>query len=242
MGTLDKNSYIPYYVQIKEDILERIRNAIYRPGQQLPSEQVLAQEYQVTRTTVRKALEELKREGVILTEKGKGSVVSNSRIEQSLLQFYSFGREIGTTVEAAVSRVIQVRQIPASPQLEKKLRLARNGKINEIVRLRYYRNTPLILEFSYIPLEVAPSITQNDLQYQSIYDLLERFYGKRIQKAKEYLYPRISDVYESELLQIPKHSPVFQTERITRGEDGRVLEFRRSVIRGDKVAFSTELK
>lgn len=241
MGNVDKESYIPYYVQIKEDLLERIRDGAYRSGQRIPSEQALAEEYQVTRTTVRKALDELKREGVIRTEKGKGSVVSNSRIEQSLLQFYSFGREIGTTGEAAASRVIKVGQVPASPQLEKKLRLPPNGAVHEIVRLRHYRNTPLILEFSYVPTGVAPSITEQDLESQSIYDLLERVYGWRVQGAKEYLYPRISDTYESELLQIPRHSPVFQTERITRGEDGRVIEFRRSVIRGDKVTFSTEL-
>ena len=112
MGNLDKKSSIPYYVQIKEDLLERIRDATYRPGQRIPSEQALAEEYQVTRTTVRKALDEMKREGVIRTEKGKGSVGSNSRIEQSLLQFYSFGREIGTTGEAAASRVIKVGRFP----------------------------------------------------------------------------------------------------------------------------------
>ena len=108
--------------------------------------------------------------------------------------------------------------------------------------LRYYRNTPFILEFSYVPTEAAPTIAEKDLEKHSIYDLLESHYGHQIRKAKEYLYPRISDAYESQLLGIPMHSPVFQTERITRGQDGRVLEFRRSVIRGDKVTFSTELR
>ncbi|MFW5842964.1 MAG: GntR family transcriptional regulator [Spirochaetota bacterium] len=241
MRRIDKESYIPYYVQVKEALLEAMRNDRYTPGMALPSEQSLATEFDVTRATVRKALDELRREGVIKTERGKGSVVANSRIEQSLLQFYSFGREIGSTGRAATSRIIAIRQILAPTQVQKKLGLTGKGRTHEIIRLRYYKQQPLILEFSYVPEGIVPSISESDLEGQSLYDLLESKCNCSIERAKEFLYPRISDAYESEILRIPLHSPVFQTERITRSTEGEVIEFRRSVIRGDRVTFSTEL-
>lgn len=241
MNYIDKTSYIPYYVQIKHILLERIRNGAYPENSAMPAESTLANEFSVTRMTVRKALDELKREGLIKSERGKPSTVSGNKIEQSLQRFYRFGKEIGDTGVAAQSRVIKRGKAVPPDEILQIFGDTKGREYYEIIRLRFYKDMPVSLEYLYLPCEDAPGIIDESIERVSIIDMLVKKYGIRIDNATEYLYPRIADAYESELLEIPVHSPVFQTERITREVSGRIIEFRRSTIRGDKVKFSTEL-
>ena len=236
---LDKKSYIPYYVQIKHILLERIRNDEYPEQSLLPSETVLAAEFSVTRMTIRKALDELKREGMISTERGKGSRVTTEKIEQSLQRFYRFGKEIGDTGIPAQSRIIE-RSV-CDPPAEVAHIFQDSGPFYFFIRVRYFKDAPLSLEHIYIPVSTAPGLIDEPIEVVSIAELLEKKYHLPIIKATEYLSPRIADTYEAEQLELQPATPVFQTERITRTKDGRVIEFRRSVIRGDMVKFSTEL-
>jgi len=241
MSLLDKTSYIPYYVQIKQILLDRIQNGVYQENTLIPSETQLAQEFTVTRMTIRKALDEMKREGVIKTERGKGSIVSQEKIEQSLDRFYRFGREIGHTGVAAQSRVLSAETVIPPAEVLGNFEQNQGKEFFKVVRLRFFKDAPVSLEFAYIPCTVAPGLLDHQIENTSLADILEKIYGKQIEKATVYLSPRISDANESEILEIQTHSPVFQTERITRAQDGQVIEYRRSVIRGDKVKFSTEL-
>lgn len=236
---LDKKSYIPYYVQIKHVLLERIRNNEYTDQSLLPSETALSQEFSVTRMTVRKALDELKREGMITTERGKGSRVTTKKIEQSLQRFYRFGKEVGDTGVPAKSRIIERKT--CDPPAEISEMFHSQEPFYFFVRVRYFEDTPLSLEHVYIPVSVAPGLIDEPIEMVSIAELLEKKYNIPIIKATEYLTPRIADTYEAEQLELQPATPIFQTERITKSQEGRVIEFRRSVIRGDMVKFSTEL-
>jgi GntR family transcriptional regulator len=242
MDTLDKSSYIPYYVQIKHILIENIRRGTFAHGQLIPSEAELAAQFKVTRTTIRKALDELKREGTIRTERGKGSVVAEkSKIEQSLQQIYRFGTGVGDTGIPALSRVITAEPCIPPPEVLEKLGKTQDEAFYRIVRLRFFEDQPFSLETSYIPCTVAPGIIDHEIGSGSLAEILEIQYGIRIGKATEYLYPKISDEYQSQLLGIENHSPVFQTERITESTNNSLIEYRISIIRGDMVKFSTEL-
>lgn len=241
MELLDKSSYIPYYVQIKHILMERIQSGVYLQDSRIPSETELSKQFAVTRMTVRKALDELKREGVISTERGKGSKVSPAKIEQSLRRFYKFGKEIGDTGIAAESKLIRAGECNLPSEISRVFLNQKDDRFFEIIRIRYYKDIPVSLESSYIPYSAAPGILDENIESVSLVELLEKKFGNRIEKATEYLHPRISDEYESNLLKIHNHTPVFQTERITKTKNGEVVEFRRSIIRGDIVSFSTEL-
>lgn len=241
MNRLDKDSYLPYYLQIKDILKERIMNKTYQPNRIIPSENDLCEEFAVTRATIRNALSELKKEGLIYTAKGKGSIVSPPKIEQSLLKFYSFGREFKDINEKTASKLLSKALIKASPTIVRKLSINTNTEVFEIVRIRIFNDLPLILETSYIPIHIAPEILDNDLEEESIYDLLESKYGVKIVKAKEYIEPQVSNEYESKHLDVAYNSPVFYTERITLTDREEPIELRKSIIRGDKFKFYTEL-
>ncbi len=241
MEQFNKNINLPYYIQIKKIIEKRIKKGFYPVETLLPSENTLSKEFDVTRGTIRNAIAELKKEGMVYTEKGKGTKVKQSKIEQSLLKFYSFGREYEDYSKAY--SVIIDKKIIINPclDIQEKLELKEENTVYKIIRLRYFNEIPLILECSYIPAALTPDILQEDLENKSIYNLLEYKYNMKIKKAKEYISPKMSEKDESTYLEIELGSPVFYTERITLSYDENPIELRRSIIRGDRFTFYTEL-
>ncbi|MBS4534251.1 GntR family transcriptional regulator [Clostridium sp. D2Q-14] len=241
MDNLNKDSYLPYYLQIKEIIRERILNNIYEIDTLLPSEKEFCKEFNVTRATVRNALRELKKEGLICTEKGVGSIVKPHKIEQSLLQFYSFGRTLKNKKDDFISKIISAKKIKPNCNIINRLEIKKNMSVYEILRIRIFNKSPLILEASYIPVHIAPDIIKDKLHGMSIYNLLEGKYGIKIVKAREYIEPQVANEFQSKHLSIEYGSPIFHTERLTLTHNNKPIEYRNSLIRGDKFKFYTEL-
>lgn len=234
-----KDSGMPYYLQIYNELHKKIITKVYVPGQLIPSENELSDEFNVTRATIRNAIKKLQNEGFVYTEKGKGTFVSSPKIEQSLFKFYSFGRDYSNmNIQSKLIKVIDC----TDAEIRNIFNLTDNSLIKQIVRVRKIDNSPVIIETSYIPANFVPGIEEFDLENSSIYDLLEQHYGFHILKAKEYLDTCISDSYHSKLLEIQKGNPVFVTERTTYNTDQKPIEFRKSIIRSDKFRFSVELK
>lgn len=238
---LDKNEGVSFYVQIYKVLKERIEAKIYQANSLMPSENELTEEFKVTRITVRNALKKLKEEGLIFTEKGKGSFVKSRQIEQSLFKFYSFGRDYAQKGFETKTMVISSKIVIADDKISKALEVKEGQEVYEIIRLRMIADIPALLETSFIPVQLAPAIISFNLAVLSIYDLLETEYGLKILKAKEYLNPAVTDKQQSELLEVKKNTPVFVTERVTYSRDKVPMELRLSVIRSDVFKFSIEL-
>lgn len=236
---IQKDNGFPYYLQIYQEIRERILTKTYLPNHPIPSENELVKEFGVTRATVRNAIKKLQNEGLILTEKGKGSYVNQPKIEQSLFKFYSFGREHSELNKNSVLLGIEEEQ---NVEAQKALNLSENQPVKRITRIRRLDHLPVIIENSYIPSYLAPDIETYDLESLSIYDLLENTYGCRISRAKEFLDTCVTDHYYSELLEVDAGMPAFLIKRITYDLKDRPIEFRESVIRSDKFTFSVDLK
>jgi GntR family transcriptional regulator len=241
MEKIDKNSNIPYYLQIKEIIKKRIKRNIYQRETLIPSENELSKEFGVTRATVRNALKELQKEQLIYTEKGKGSIVKGTRIKQSLMEFYSFGRRFEQNSEEleGISHIVSSKEIKCPEDVSNILKLNNKSKVYEIMKVRCIEDEPVIVEISYIPKKIFPDLFDNDMEHFSLYDILEFRYKKRITKSREYIQPMVSGIKESELLNIEKGSPIFLVERITYSNN-EIIEYRKSIIRGDKYVFYTE--
>jgi DNA-binding GntR family transcriptional regulator len=235
---LDKNGYHPYYIQIRHILLDRINNGIYGYGELLPSESKLAEEFSVTRVTVRKALSLLKQEQVITSSRGIGWRVTHHRIEQKLTSSYWFGLEVGDTGSSAQSQILEVDLITLPQNFDKFFEfISTDLLVYKIIRLRLYESSPISLEYSFIPAHRTPNIDRKIEKNESLKQLLEETYAIRIGHSVEYLSPQLSSMYASEHLGIPTGSPVFETTRVTYDTANSVIEIRQSIIRGDKVVF-----
>lgn len=239
---VNKDSYMPYYMQIYNELKSRIDSMMYRPGEILPSENELVEEFNVTRVTIRNAIKKLKDEGIIRTEKGKGSFVNQPKLIQSLDRIYSFGKDIdeqGYNLEREVLEIY--KEIPDS-YIKKHLQLQEGELVIAIKAVRKLEDKPVIIQMSYIPLKVVPDVTISDLKSNTIYNVFETKYNIKLLKAKEYLDPIAADEWCSNALGIDIGNLLFLTERITYAAEEIPVEYRKCYIRSDKFRFSVELE
>jgi GntR family transcriptional regulator len=227
---------LPVYKQIEMKITERIYNGEYPVKSFLPSENEFAKEFEVTRKTIRKALNVLKEQGTIESFPGKGYKVSSFQWEQSLLQFYSFGRNIASDSQKHKTKLINLDKINGLKDIDE----VANKQLWKITRLRIIDGIPLILETSYIPQELMPTVNEESVKQNSLYDILEEK-GVNIIKAKEYLEPVLPSLEAQQLMDIDNDQPLFQTLRYTYNSNSEIIEIRESLIRGDHFCFSVEM-
>jgi GntR family transcriptional regulator len=238
---IDKESYIPYYLQIYNELKDRIDLSVYKLNEILPSENELAEEFKVTRVTVRNAMKKLKDEGRISTEKGKGSYVSPPKIVQQLDKIYSLGSDLNEEGHKLDNVIFDVYTECCSETIKKNLKLESNDQVVVIKIVKKLGNIPIVAQTSYLPLKSVPGFPISELNNTSIYAILKEKYNINLLKAKEYLDPMVADDHYSKLLEVELNTPLFLTERITYTEDDIPIEFRRCVIRSDKFRFSVEL-
>jgi len=224
------------YEKIAAELMEKIREGKYPPGTFLPSENTLSQEYNVTRTTIRRALEVLKKQGTIESFRGKGYQVKPLYWEQSLLKFYSFGRNIAENIDNPDTKIISINKIHGLNDIKQ----FNNIDLWEIRRLREMDKIPLIFETSYIPIEYLPGFSGKKLDKNSLYHLLE-LNNIHLINAKEFLEPVLPNIETQKIMNINADLPLFQTIRYTYDKDDNLIELRESLIRGDHFRFSVEM-
>ena len=231
---LDERSPVPLYYQLQEIIRARIESGQWAPGQQLPPEAELCTEFNLSRGTVRQALADLVREGLLTRRRGKGSFVAKPRITQDLRSMTSFsayakqvlGNELG-------NRLISVNVIPANRSLASKLQIPECSEIIEIRKVKLTGEQPFFLVTSLIPRSLYPGLENEDHSAGSLSELLREKYGFRAARMTGWFEPVIINEYEASLLDVEKGSPAMMYERIRYGFDARPLIVSKHIIRGD---------
>jgi GntR family transcriptional regulator len=238
---IDKASAIPYYEQLTEllrrEIGEKQAEGAAFP---LPSEAELAEQYGISRATVRHALDKLEREGWIYRQKGIGSFAAVRRVEQELTHLVSTTEVMRQRGWSLVTRVIDLDQVSAPPHVERALELAPDSTVYELVRLRHVDGVPVSVQTAYLPLSLCPRLEENDLT-GSLYRLLEARYDLRLWTGKEILRARGATMREAGLLEVREGMPVMYAERTTYAASGVAVEYLEAVWRGDRYDFRVTL-
>ena len=237
---LAKDDRSPLYEQVAAAILEDIRSGLLAPGMVLPKEIELAAELGVSRQTVNQAMTSLAHRGFLIRRRGIGTFVASAEIEQPLNNLYSFIRSVTAQAHEPGNRMLGSRttiEAPASMLLTGDP----DGLLFEIGRLRLIDDEPFVVEYVYFPREIGERVPLGRLERgELLYDLLRECAGITISRAEETLHAVVTRRIESTLLTIPAGSPAFLVER--RGFVGsQMVEFRRSLIRGDRYQFRVEL-
>lgn len=240
--TVDRNNYIPYYIQVKKALQEHIDNGGWQPGDQLPGEPELCRMFDVSRTVIRQALKDMEYEGLILREKGRGTFVAKPKIDQSLVQkLTGFFQDMVDRGYTPVTRVLKQEVVPASPKVAARLKLDPEAPVIEIHRLRGLHNEPFILDTTYLPYALCPQILSEDLSQQSLYALLEDKLGFVIARGHRALEAVRANEYEARLLQIDEGDPLILLDSVVYLADGTPIEHFHALHRGGRSRFEVEL-
>ena len=172
------------YVKIKDHLRKRILDGRLKPHDQLPSESALIDQFDVSRITVRQALNDLQKEGLIFKLHGKGSFVSKPKADQRLASLQGFAEAMSAAGHEIYNRVTGLRDVPAQATVAEKLGLEPRSRVTEIRRVRFLNRSPISFEVTYVPADIGARLAKADLESRDIFLILENDFGIRARKRR----------------------------------------------------------
>jgi GntR family transcriptional regulator, N-acetylglucosamine utilization regulator len=238
---LDRNSPIPLYDQLKAAIDERIESGEWSPETQVPSERGLCEQFQISRITVRQALNQLVSDGRLIRIHGRGTYVAPSPLKKCLLPLVGFSEDMLARGQKPGAHVLQFESATAPPHVARALELGAWEEIIILKRLRLANGRPMAVETVHIPKRVCPGLLQEDLEDRSFYQLLKKKYGISPVRAAQQWQAVACPTPDAKLLGIRRGSPVLRIQRTTFEREGHPFEHLESFFRGDRYIFYAEL-
>ncbi len=194
-------------MQLYEVIRKKIEDKEWSVGFQIPTEQELCEDFKVSRATVRSAILELVGQGYLTRQQGKGTFVSKKVIANKLTMFTTFGELfIEAEIDVATDVLAQTIMMPVD-DLADKLNISGDKHIIYIKRLRKVDNKPILIQETYIPFHICPPLLEENVQKNSLFELLEKRYGIQITGVRNYFDVTYLDADEGRLLDLSESSP-----------------------------------
>lgn len=226
---------LPRYYQIEQAILSQIQNNLIRAGEQLPSEAELAQQYQVSRITAKRALDDLVGQGWAFRQQGRGTFVSHARIKD-MSGFRSFTKDILSKGHRPSSRVVQFEQIPAGEDEAARLRIDIGEPVYILQRIRCADDHPVAFETAYLPVRLFPNLMEYDMS-DSLFSVLSDHYHITPTWADAEIQASNSTPEIARLLGMRAGEAVLKAYRLTYTESFEVVEYVISVYCGSRFTF-----
>ncbi len=240
---INKNSPIPIYYQLEEIIKKKIQLEELQPGDVLPSEREYAEAYNISRMTVRQAINNMVNEGLLYRQKGRGTFIADQKFEQDLSGLTSFSEDMKKRHHMPSNQLISIQLINTTPLINNKLNLAAGDFIYEIKRLRLADDEPIALETIYTPKKFVGEIDKAQVT-QSFYDYIENQLKLKIVHGLQTIEAALANKDEIKYLNIKKGDPILLMQRtsyLTDQED-TPIEYVKSAYRADKYKFNMHMK
>jgi GntR family transcriptional regulator len=238
----DRTSPVPLYAQVKQIVEERLASGVWQPGTLIPSETELCRQFGVSRITVRQALGELVKEGRLTRLAGRGTFITQPRIEQPLAKLTGFSQDMSARGQRPGSRVLHSAVIPAPAAISGKLKIAPGEEVIVLRRLRLADGEPVAIETTHLRSRLCPGLLSEPLDNQSLYHILSEKHGINPTRAEQQMEAIACPEAEARLLLLKRNSPVLHIYRTTYGLDDTPFEWVESFYRGDKYIFYVELR
>ncbi|WNS79238.1 GntR family transcriptional regulator [Domibacillus sp. DTU_2020_1001157_1_SI_ALB_TIR_016] len=228
----------PLYIQLKKAIQAMIFNGDFQQGDKIPTEVELSEQYNISRITVRKAVEEMVKEGYLIKKQGKGTFVNNLKIDRKVEHVMSFSAACESKGLTSHSVITKKEIIEPDEDLKKDLRLEEDEKVIYIQRKRYAGNSPLMLENNYYPQHRFQFLMNESLE-GSLYDLLEKKYDIRPENPGETILEiTLADEEKAQLLETSLGKALFYMRTIIYDQHNQPVHVGRQYIIGERYQFT----
>ena len=238
-------AFSPLYRQIKDLILQSLETGEWKPGEAIPSEMDLAGRFRVSQGTVRKAIDELAADNLLVRRQGKGTFVATHSEQQVQYRFLKLMPDSGdrSSVGPAQRTVHECRRVRASAEVARALSLHSGDAVIQVRRVLSFGGVPTIMEDLWLPGNAFKGLTADQAAgYQGpTYAMFEIEFGVRMVRAEEKIRAVLPDEQQAALLQVTLAAPLLSVERIAFTYNDVPMELRRGLYRTDTHHYRNEL-
>ena len=228
MNNLDYR--LPLYQQVEALLSEKIDSQEYLPGQQIPSERLLAQHYKVNRMTIKRAIDSLVADGLLTREQGKGTFVKSGidkRLDITFQSSKSLTNSLSSKDNSIINHVLKFVDNIGSDFLRAKLNLSRQEEISGVHRIKLKNNIPFAVEYSYVPSRLFPDFYDIDFNNIGLYDYMSsKNHTPTFFQSYQILMNPLPK--EAKLLKVGPQSFVFKSDYLSADEDQKIIEYTES--------------
>jgi GntR family transcriptional regulator len=230
------------HAQISDWVLNQIDGGVLKPDQKLPSENELAENFDVSRVTVRRALQTLESKSIIYRCQGLGSFVKDNRPAQSLVKLTDFNEDMKNAGMMASSKVISYDQVEVGKKLAEILGIQEGHKVFKIERLRLADNEPIAFDITWLPFIYGQLVPIEKLADNTIYNILEKDYEIPVTRGSYRMSAVNADKNVSDFLKVEEKAALFLIDRISYTIGNKPIYYQKRYYRSDKVIYEMRLE
>ena len=240
--TIDPYNALPKYNQLASILRQKIEDGEWPPRTPIPSERQLEVLYNISRTTIREAIDHLVRQGYLYREHGRGTFVSPQKLQKGLMELTSFSEDLLKRGIRPGQIIRAMDWIEAPAKIAQKLEVPTDTRLLRIERIRLGDDVPIGLQTSFLALANGQEIREADLLADgSLYRILQERYNIIPSEADETLEVTLATPEEAELLQVVEGAPLLLNERVLFAQDRRPVEYVKILYRGDRYQYYVRL-
>jgi GntR family transcriptional regulator len=235
---LESGSFVPFYEQISEHIRTMIRAGNLVAGQSYYSEGEIARSLGISKMPVRQAFQKLRAEGLLIIARGKRPVIGAGRVSWNFQELRGFSEEMRRRGLVPSAKLLGLEMLEPEVEVAQALTLAPGESVYRLKRLRFVNAEPVAVVTSYLPAKIFPGIDRQELGNQSLYDVIENTYRRKLQRAEEVIGATKAGEKDAHLLQTEPHSALLIIRETTYDEEDVAIEYSVSLLRGDRYTAS----
>jgi GntR family transcriptional regulator len=231
---------VPLHHQVYLDLREALTALEWRTGDRLPAERELAGRYGCSLITVRRALDELAREGRLERSPGRGTFVTEPPIVRDIAARAGFADEMRARGLRPYATIASAGREPAPPVVAAALGLAVGTPVHSLERVRGADGVPLLLEHAFLSADRFPALLDEDFAVRSLYEVLATRYGLPVARTRETIDAAVPTAREARLLGLVTRRPVLSLEGTAYARDDDPLEYSRTVVSSERARYYIE--
>jgi GntR family transcriptional regulator len=230
---IDFESKVPLYHQLKEQIKQNILSGQYKNGDLIPSEREFSDSYDLSSTTIRRALNDLVQENLLERKAGKGTFVRRRKVKRDLRKVLGFTKNMTEMGLTPTTKVLSKKVAIANAFARERLNLGKRDKVVRLERLRLADDIPVMLETRYIRTDLCPNIEQEELS-SSLWHVFDEKFGLKPNRHSQAMMIATVSGHAASLLTLNDNSVVFLIKGVTYVKDNEPIECEESLYRSDK--------